>query len=183
MGGVKPAISFYLANRPPLPEFRQLQAVRPLLAGEIAHIVAHSSNHWRKVFNVLAKFVFELPLAGVQGHFSSWQAYRDQALLQADGHEQLLFSAPDWQSSPGGLAGGVQDSRVQESRVHIVMGKTYAATLALPQLVWLDEYFAVNRERGVIVCPYPDYRQLSNARIGQLLELVTPMLPGDITDE
>ncbi len=173
LGGETPAIRFYVANRPPLEEFRQLQEVRPLLPGEIAHIVAHSSNHWRKVFNVLAKLVFELPLAGLQRNFGSWQAYRDRALLQAGGHEQLLFSAPDWRSSPG----------AQGSGVHIVMGKTYAATLALPSLVWLDEYFAVNRQCGVIVSPYPDYRQLSNARIGQLAELVTPMLSAEKPDE
>ena len=159
LGEERSAVRFCVANRPPLADYRQLQGVRPLQAGEIAHIVAHTSNHWRKLFNVLAKVMFALPRRGA---CSRWQDYREQNLLQAGGAEQLLFSAPCWQTG---------------AAIHIVTGKTYAATLNLPPLTWLDESFAINRQFRVVVSPYPDYRQLSNARIEQLVALVTPMLP------
>jgi hypothetical protein len=56
--------------------------------------------------------------------------------------------------------------------IHVIAGKTYAAQLDLPPLIWLDNYFAVNKEFRIIVAPYPDYRQLSNARIEYLLGLM-----------
>lgn len=69
-----------------------------------------------------------------------------------------MFSAPQFESD--------------KNAIHIIAGKTYAAQLALPPLVWLDAYFAVNKEQRVIVAPYPDYRQLSNERIARLLEMM-----------
>jgi hypothetical protein len=59
------------------------------------------------------------------------------------------------------------------------MGKTYAKqslpVLAIEPLVnlqWLDADFAVDPEHGIIVCPYFDYRQLSNSKIDRLVDLI-----------
>ena len=53
------------------------------------------------------------------------------------------------------------------------MGKTYANKLGLAeQALWLNEFFAINKTTNTIVCPYFDYRQLSNIKISQLANLI-----------
>jgi hypothetical protein len=57
------------------------------------------------------------------------------------------------------------------------MGKTYAKSLlssgALDlELIWLNNEFAINHSQRLIVCPYFDYRQLSNVKIERLAELI-----------
>lgn len=158
LGAADSCIRFYIANRPPLDDYPTLTHLKPLALGEMAHIASNTSNHWRKAFNVLAKFLHEwYRQQGRDDVPATWQAYRDGELLQRHSSEVLLFSKPDF-----------SDAQV----THIVLGKTYAATLQLPSLTWLDAYFAVNNEKRLIVSPYPDYRQLSNERIGRLITLV-----------
>ncbi|NIB43985.1 hypothetical protein HBA55_30565 [Pseudomaricurvus alkylphenolicus] len=149
-------LAFCIANRPPIDDYPHLNLLKPLVPGELDHIVGNTSNHWRKVFNVYAKFLMTLGDAPVQ-QWGSWQEYRDRRLLQADCREALLFSPPDTEKAEA---------------IHIVAGKTYAAALGLNNLVWLDAHFAVDASRRLIVCPYLDYRQLSNERIERLAELV-----------
>lgn len=156
-GPSNPSIIFYIANRPPLDHYENLATMQPLGKGELGFIVQNCSNHWRKVFNVFSKFLFSLEWGNVK-QFRSWQDYRDSALLQSNCLAALIFSEP---FSPG------------SNSVHIIAGKTYAAALHLPfTLTWLDSYFAINREHRCIVCPYLDYRQLTNERIAQLVLLV-----------
>lgn len=162
-------IAFYIANRPPIDSYPQLNALHGLAKGELAHITANCSNHWRKVFNVYAKFL--LALDGVfdadgmpfnKRGITRWQDYRDNNLLQSHSHEALLFSAPDLMCA---------------NTMHIIAGKTYAHDLQLNiELIWLDNYFAINKQHNLIVSPYLDYRQLSNARIEQLANLVKQCL-------
>lgn len=147
-------IAIYIANRPPIEPYPALDHLRPLIEGEIKHIADQTGNHWRKIFNVSAKFLFELQ-SDVE--FKTWQMLRDQSLYQAESPIALLFSKPNL-SEP--------------NRIHIIAGKTYAQELGLENLLWLDPYFAIDKENKVIVCPYLDYRQLSNARISQLVGLV-----------
>lgn len=161
LGRANPRVAIYLANRPPLDDYPELQILRPMLSGELQHIVAHTGNHWRKVFSVYAKLVFEWaaqptsPVADECHNFNRWQEYRDQRLLQADSAAALMFSAPSLTST---------------DCVHIIAGKTYAQQLGLAgELVWLDAHFAVNLSKRLIVCPYLDYRQLSNERISRLI--------------
>lgn len=155
-GDARAQLVIYLANRPLLDDYPSLNELKPLLPGELAHIVANTSNHWRKAFNVYAKLLEQLHWPGVQDS-GSWQDYRDNRLLQPGCATALLFSPPDL---------------TRTDRVHVVAGKTYAAQLSLPPLTWVDAYFAVNEEYRLIVSPYLDYRQLSNARIAQLVELI-----------
>ena len=76
-------------------------------------------------------------------------------LFQRHSQEALLFSHPELNKNM--------------DNIHIIAGKTYATALDLPPLIWLDSYFAINKQHRIIVAPYPDYRQLSNERIARLV--------------
>ena len=159
-GAENSAIKIYIANRPSFDDYPFLTNLRGIAPGEISHIVKNTSNHWRKVFNVYAKFLFDFYTqhdARKINLAASWQEYRDLLLFQANSHETLLFNRPAFDN---------------KKAIHIIAGKTYAAALDLPPLIWLDNYFAVNKSHRLIVSPYPDYRQLSNARIAQLIEII-----------
>lgn len=156
-------INFYIANRPPIDDYPVMNELRGLATGELDHIVRHTNNHWRKVFNVYAKLLFDWYCVQQRRDLpSSWQEYRDLELFQPHSREALLFSAPALTNNANGF--------------HIIAGKTHAAQLALPPLVWLDNHFAINNQYRVIVSPYPDYRQLSNERIFRLIGLMSNML-------
>ena len=159
LGSRNSNINFYIANRPPVDDYPAMTELRELVIGELAHIVQHTSNHWRKAFNVYAKLLFDWHQAQGRNNLpNTWQSYRDLELFQSHSREALLFSAPQLDNN--------------HQSIHIIAGKTYAASLDLPPLVWLDQYFAINKELCLIVAPYPDYRQLSNERIARLIELM-----------
>lgn len=159
LGSHNSRINFYIANRPPIDDYPTMNNLRGLASGEIAHIVQHTSNHWRKAFNVYAKLLFDWHVLNNKIDLpGSWQEYRELELFQAHSQTALLFSCPNLNDG--------------ENCIHIVAGKTHATNLHLPPLVWLDSYFAVNRKHRLIVAPYPDYRQLSNERIAHLIELM-----------
>ena len=159
LGSQTSTINFYIANRPTIDDYPGMNELRALAMGELTHIVKHTSNHWRKVFNVYAKLLFDLHhLQHRKNLPASWQAYRDTELFQSHSHEALLFSPPEFDG--------------ENNNLKIIAGKTYAANLKLPPLIWLDSYFAINKQHNLIVAPYPDYRQLSNQRIAQLIKLV-----------
>ena len=166
IGDLNAPLKVYIANRPPLPEFAALTAMQPLVPGELAAVVTQTGNHWRKIFNIYAKLAFALqPMAGC----TSWQQYRDRYLLQQGAGQALLFSPP-----PQDLFSG------KVGAVHIIAGRTYAALLfeslpgSLPELQWLDKDFAIGQQ--LIVCPYFDYRQLSNIKLERLVGLASPLL-------
>jgi hypothetical protein len=161
----------YIANRPGFAEYSNLAVVKPLLNGEIQEVGLACGNGWRKVFNVYAKLVFALntesivALRGAQ----SWQLFREQTLLQSDSNTSLLFSAPQ----------STQGKNVNSKSIDIVMGKTYAKSLKLPAtLRWLDHEFAVDLQSRLLICPYFDYRQLSNIKIIRLVELIKLLRKG-----
>lgn len=163
-GDGHPKVAVYIANRPPMDEFNHLDCVQPLRDEQINTINQACGNGWRKVFNVFAKVLFALP----SEHYSfakqaiSWQSYRDNTLLQTDSRTALLFSPPQLNDQPC---------------IHIIAGRTHAKNLLEQgllnaQLNWLDEEFAIDKANKLIVCPYFDYRQLSNIKIARLSELV-----------
>jgi hypothetical protein len=157
LGSQTSTINFYIANRPPVDDYPAMDELRGLAVGELTHIVKHTSNHWRKAFNVYAKLLFDwYQLQGRKNLPETWQAYRDLELFQSHSQEALLFSAPVFEKN--------------NETIHIVAGKTYASRLDLPPLIWLDAHFAINKEHRLIVAPYPDYRQLSNERIARANE-------------
>ena len=162
LGDEKATIIYYIRNRPPLSTYQELSYVMPLQNGDIARICLETGNHWRKIFNVYAKILFELAPA----NFTTWQHLRDNTLLQKDSCHCLLFSAfklPETDSTG--------DKKI--SKLHIILGKGYAEELGLSdKCTWLSQDFAINEALGIIICPYFDYRQLSNQKITQLVGLI-----------
>ena len=170
-GTTTSTLNFYIANRPPITPFSELNTLYVLQKEDIGYIAKNTSNHWRKVFNVCAKFLFELEHdTHQQSPWATWQAFRDESMFQTGSPYGLHFSTPNL-SAPNLSTPKEEQNKV----IHIVCGKTYAQTLELPHLLWLDNYFAISETHPIIVCPYLDYRQLSNARISQLVALTKNM--------
>jgi hypothetical protein len=151
----------YIANKPNMLEYEGLDEVMSLVEGEINVINQACGNGWRKVFNVFAKLLYALD----KKHFdysdkaTTWQCYRDNFLLQQQSKTALLFSSPILMP--------------RKNIVHIICGKGHAKTLLSSgklavNLVWLDDEFAIDKDNKLIVCPYFDYRQLSNIKIERL---------------
>ncbi|MBQ4859218.1 hypothetical protein V6248_15185 [Pseudoalteromonas agarivorans] len=162
-------VAVYVAKAPPMPYFETLQSIEPVINEQINTINQHCGNGWRKVFNVYAKVLFALP----SEHYSfakqadSWQAYRDKFLLQNNSKTALLFSAP--------IINGTN-----KNQLHIIAGRTHAKNLLQQgklnaQFNWLDDEFAIDTTNHIIVCPYFDYRQLSNIKIARLSALVAQL--------
>ena len=168
-----PEFCVYIANRPPLDEYQYLENIKPLSSGEVLYIGKSTGNHWRKIFNVYAKFVFAYQQSKTVEKHESWQDYRDECLLQDGSQLRLLFSKPDFENS-------------SESVCHIIMGKQYAMDLGFHEdehqgMVRIDKDFVIWPERRLIVCPYFDYRQLSNIKIEKLIQLVDQVMATKIT--
>ena len=155
----------YIANRPNMLEYQSLSTVLPLVDGEINAINQSCGNGWRKVFNVYAKLLYALDKEyfDFSKNEATWQDYRDKYLLQAQSKTALLFSAPQLEPS--------------KEIVHIICGKGHAKALIIngklyANLVCLDEGFSIDSKNKLIVCPFFDYRQLSNNKIERLAELL-----------
>ena len=155
----------YIENRPNMLEYQRLTAVTALVKDEISAINQSCGNGWRKVFNVYAKLLYALDKEyfDFSTQAPTWQNYRDKYLLKAQSKTALLFSAPQLEPS--------------KDIVHIICGKGHAKALINngelnANLVWLDDEFAIDSKNKLIVCPYFDYRQLSNIKIEHLAELL-----------
>jgi hypothetical protein len=169
LGDSQFSVAVYVAKAPPMPYFDTLQSVEPVVSEQINTINQHCGNGWRKVFNVYAKVLFALPSEhyGFAKQAESWQAYRDNFLLQNNSKTALLFSAPTI-------------NEATENQLHIIAGRTHAKNLLQQgklnaQFNWLDDEFAIDTTNHIIVCPYFDYRQLSNIKIARLSELVAQL--------
>ncbi|MCE2570307.1 DUF6942 family protein [Motilimonas eburnea] len=161
-------LAVYIANRPDTADYQQMTEFRALQKGDIAAINLACGNGWRKVFNVYAKLVAALgePYQSAHPKPATWQDYRDSHLLQRHSKTALLFSAPSFPLAP--------------NVTHLIMGKTYANQLLrqanlFDQLVWVEPYLALLPKQRLIVCPYFDYRQLSNAKLARLVEIIHAM--------
>ena len=169
LGCQKFTIAVYIANTPAMPEYKGLTQVNALTNGEVSAIGQACGNGWRKVFNVYAKLLYALP----KEYFSftelepSWQQYRDNHLLQPNSNTALLFSPPNLNGN--------------NNTLHIICGRTYAKQLLnsgqlKAEFTWLDEEFAIDTHNKVVVCPYFDYRQLSNVKINRLVKMLTALI-------
>ncbi len=160
-------IKVFMANRPPLKEYEQQSVFSTMAMGEINKIATEAGNHWRKIFNVYAKFIYSLAMDENDANilkYKTWQQYRDGRLLQSASKTELHCGNPALERS----------FFIEEpTTVRIVMGKAYAESLLDGvELNWVDKDFAINKERAIIVCPYFDYRQLSNIKIEVLIKLL-----------
>ena len=158
-------LAVYIANRPNMSQYDKLENIHALSKGEIAAIGIECGNGWRKVFNVYAKLIFSLKPTPhwLTASISTWQQFRDQKLLQKGSNLGLFFSPPDL--------------TLRTKAIHIICGRTYAKQLLSSKqlnadLIWLDPEFAIDKQKRVIVCPYFDYRQLSNIKIEYLAQFI-----------
>lgn len=173
-GCIDARLRIYVANPPPLAEFAAFAQVTALVSGQIQHIGNQCGNGWRKVFNVYAKLALALP-APWQPNIqdcASWQLWRDRVLLQAGSNTSLLFSPPSLLPPPAASA--------QAPTLHLIAGRQHARALLASgdltvPLQWLDDEFAINTTHRLIVCPYLDYRQLSDAKIARLAALTSQL--------
>jgi len=167
-------IKVYLANRPPLAEYLRTDVIDQLPAGEIKRIADETGNHWRKKFNVYAKLMYslaEMTHDPLLLNYNRWQVYRDQALLQQGSDTELHLGCSV--TEPPSLLQIWASQADDRSIIHIVMGKSYSEQLLEgTSIEWLDKDFAINRHKNIIVCPYFDYRQLSNLKIKTLVNLI-----------
>lgn len=162
LGNLFASIKVYTANQPPIEPFNNLDSMQAFQRNDISYIVSHTGNHWRKVFNVFAKLVFTLN----SHNYLTWQKLRDDYLLQSNSDECLLFSAPV-------VTARQYTNDIEESDIHIIMGKTYALSLGLITAEqFCSDGFAINKETRTIICPYFDYRQLSNTKIEKLAIMI-----------
>lgn len=156
IGSENCTIALYIGKIPPLKEYLALGRMVPAYANDLSRIGLEAGNHWRKILNIYAKLGFSLNTQG----YKTWQLYRDQFLLSKNSQQALLFNT-ELVNSFGGY-------------ISLVCGKAYSNQLLKNQvsLTWLDDEFAVNVTNKVIVTPYFDYRQLSNIKIEQLVNLI-----------
>jgi len=161
IGDAKAWIRVHCPNRPPLADYEHRDTLWPAAPGELESLVAATGNHWRKIINLYAKLSH-----GLRPAFDCWQDERDSRLLQAGSGTALLFSKPG-------------------PPVHaltLVMGKTYALDCGFtedrtPDLATGAEGIRVSLSQRLILTPYFDYRQLSNARLGALVTLIRESFP------
>ncbi len=200
LGDSQYLIAACIDKRPAFMHLEQLEGWQGMVDGEIAAIGNACGNGWRKVFNVYAKLLWALakdpviakalrPALSSVASFDRWQDYRDACLLRSDSGTALLFSEPCFSEhtssgsvlSEAGPALKVPGERAETQPLHIIMGRGYGKALACKaeapfSLEWLNDAFAIDRHRRVIVSPYFDYRQLSDARIDTLVGLVKSLL-------
>ncbi|WP_068547614.1 DUF6942 family protein [Thalassotalea crassostreae] len=176
LGDEQARFNVYCEHVPPLSRYQQLAKVESVKAGELKDIGDSTSNHWRKIFNVYAKLQFELE----PQQYATWQQLRDDWLLQANCNVSLLFQPSSFDNSFE--CNKIEsDKELKSEAIHIVMGKTYGVKLREQyfdrtgkeiSLFWATAEFAICQSKKLIICPYFDYRQLSNIKITQLVGLI-----------
>jgi hypothetical protein len=114
---------------------------------DLNQLIEDNGNHWRKILTILAK----LSCAK-----NDWKAYRDGELL----HHQEMISFADALTTNRGW--------------HLIAGKASWQRLGFDeqQFTPLDAQGRAYYHQQVILMPYPDYRQLPNQLIAQLVELM-----------
>jgi hypothetical protein len=165
LGDEHAILKVYIGNRPKFTFALDSNGTCPVIADEINAVGNACGNGWRKVFNIYAKLMFDLPVEKYPKRkpHNSWQHYRDNELLRSSSDTALMFEPP------------VLDDP-EPIHLSIIMGRTYAKSLILPtSLVWETDEFAIDSKHKLIVCPYFDYRQLSNMKISYLVKLMNSL--------
>ncbi|WP_448548373.1 DUF6942 family protein [Thalassotalea fusca] len=156
LGNPNAKLNVFLANNIPLTPYNTYDCVVPVVENEIHTIGVQTSNHWRKIFNVYAKLLGAL----YPNDIAHWQTFRDTKMLTADSNQSLIYSP-------------ITIDSLSADNLNIVMGKTYAINQGLTEnCLWVSPDFAINKNKQLVVCPYFDYRQLSNIKIEQLVQLI-----------
>ncbi|MEX1215631.1 hypothetical protein [Saccharospirillum sp.] len=154
-GDPSPLLVVCAPHRPPSVELEYSKSISPLSGDDLHQLIQAGGNHWRKIFNLYAKLLHGLlPLE------PDWKSCREQRLLRSGAACALVFEQL-WTPKPGQLC--------------LVMGQTYGRSLgwlASDQVLPAEHPFVQHPEQTVIVTPYFDYRQLSNARLAILVNQI-----------
>ncbi|KXF81740.1 DUF6942 family protein [Enterovibrio coralii] len=168
IGNPNATFNVYVEKPAPLAELTGVEpdfgSVTPLKNGDIKALGDLGGNGWRKVFNVYAKLLFALDSTSrwFPSGYTSWQAFRDEALLQTHSDFAIHFS---------NIA---IDQTDKQGTIHIIAGRTHAMHSGIAeQCVWMNQEFARHPTKPILVCPYFDYRQLSNVKIEYLVNLIS----------
>ncbi|QKX18041.1 hypothetical protein [Microbulbifer sp. YPW1] len=108
-----------------------------------------NSNHWRKIVTLLAK---------VACPDEDWRGFRDEALFQ---HTALCFAPRLIDGATWHWIGGKENL--------LRFGLEVSNAEALPDAPDV----AIDIENRILLTPYPDYRQLSNATVSQIRTALT----------
>jgi len=138
----------------------------PLTPDWMAQIIAKGGNNWRKVFNLYAKLCFTFREENnTESSYASWQLYRDEALLaDSEPYQLVCLSGKDLKR---------YYEQLSDNTLVLVTGKKCASELGITKnLHWLDQDFAQTIGRNALLCPYFDYRQLSNIKLERLSGLI-----------
>lgn len=160
LGDASPLLVVCAPHWPPTLQPSQRKQLSPLSGDDLNQLVLAGGNHWRKIFNLYAKL-----LHGLTPLEPDWQSCRDQRLLQSGSACALVFEQ-GWRPEPGQLC--------------LVMGQTYGRSLGWltsDQVLHAEHPFVQHPEQAVIVTPYFDYRQLSNARLTALVQQIADEHP------
>ena len=95
LGNANATLSVYIENTPPIEQYQTLSICRPMQSNEIASIARETGNHWRKIFNVYAKIIFEL----TSTKYKDWQTFREEELLQIHSQQNSSLYQPQSQWS------------------------------------------------------------------------------------
>ena len=155
LGCEQPRWVLYIANRPELDEYQD-ELYRILALGEAAEIIRQTSNHWRKVFSIMAKISFAL----YETQCATWQEYRDTKLLTEHGFEAISFEP---------------FQQLSDNHLSLICGFTYAETqIDLTQLISHHKFekLKVSEIGKLIVTPYFDWRQLNNEMLTSLISIM-----------
>ena len=163
IGPATASYAFYLPNPPLMPEYWHWEQ-----DNAIAELIALNGNHWRKIFTIMAK---------ICAPSEDWRLYRDNLLLKK--HQMLLIGA---------------SALSPHANVHIVCGQAAATALgiAIESHIAAGPQQSANQQTvlqlmqasqgklqdittimqtqsshsiSVLLTPYLDYRQYSNALI------------------
>lgn len=138
LGAPCPRLALYLPHRP--------NALAQLVdAPSASALVTANSNHWRKIVTLLAKLAS--PVA------DDWRKFRDQELFQ---HTALCF-APQLSGTAAWHWIGGKDNLQRFDNL-----RYNARPLPNSPEVLIDP------AHQLLLTPYPDYRQLSNALVEQI---------------
>jgi hypothetical protein len=170
IGSNNASLTVFLNHEPPETTYSACHHVQPLTQEWMMQIIDAGGNNWRKVFNLYSKLCFQLT---PDSTLASWQDYRDQRLLHESEPYQLICYS--------GALSSVSECHTQilnnDCILSLVTGKKCAASLGLlDDLHWLDQDFAQVIGKNILVTPYFDYRQLSNAKMDTLVSLVRTRL-------
>jgi len=138
LGAAHPMITLYLPHRPN--RFAGQDTDPDAVA-----LMAANSNHWRKIVTLLAKVACPI--------VADWRCFRDELLFR----ETALNFAPALSGGSGWhWIGGKENLQRFDPLHHSAKPLSGAPSIA------------IDAQRRLLLTPYPDYRQLSNAMVMQV---------------